>query len=154
MSDSDSGGEPPETVGEDTAVGAARKALALVDQLVKIVSAIQTKLTGLARDRKHDRKIIIGLVVSICLDVSLSVVTIFLAVGLNSAQNSVTQTNLAQCTANNSARVDDALLWNTFLNDAAPPGKKLPPAQAKEVAHLRSVVSSKDAQRDCTRIFG
>lgn len=159
MSNSGPVGEPPETPAGDyvTSVGAARKALALADQLVKIVSGIQTSLISLKRDRSHDRKIIIGLCVSLVLDITLSVVLVVFGLGLNSTQESATQQNLLQCAANNSARTADALLWNTLLNDLDPPGTKVTPQNAadiKEVNALRAVVVKKDALRNCEQIYG
>src|ERR1700735_1310957 len=72
---------------EETETGtfnAAKDGLQLANQLVAVVQDIQRKLAELKQDTKLSRKYIVGLAVSISLDITLSIVTIFLAIGLNS----------------------------------------------------------------------
>jgi hypothetical protein len=139
------------------ALDAAGKALILASQLASVVTDIQARLKTLAKYGRHNRQVIIGLVVSICLDVGLSVLAIFLVNSLHNSQNTTHTDQLNNCVAGNATRVQDIILWNSLFNDLAPPGTKVTPANAveiKELNHLRVLASAKDAPVNCTQRFG
>lgn len=139
---------------ETSTFNAAKDGLAVANQLVRVVQDIQNKLAELKNDTKLSRKYIFGLAVSISLDVTLSVVTIFLAIGLNSASTTQRaasqQTNYQQCQISNTDRAQDKQVWDVFLGDLVPKGTKLTPKLQAEINHIYSVVNSKDAPRDCS----
>ena len=115
-------------------------ALRIVDKLVK--------------RGKVDRRLIWVTIVSVVLDISLSVLVVFLFNGISSDQNSIEQVNITQCETANAARADDQVLWDTFITDLTPPGTKLTPVLMAEIAHLKAILNAKDAPRDCFRIYG
>jgi hypothetical protein len=131
----------PVTVGDasDRAIALAEEAAAKATSLATALSASLTELSGkLTEERAYgranrksitaQRKIIIALVVSLLLDVTLSVATIFLAVSLtnqNSAnimsqakQATVQKANqIAACQAGNVTKKQVIGLWTENIRD-------------------------------------
>lgn len=137
---------------------AAKDGLAVANQLVRVVRDIQRKMAQINKDNKRSRKIMWGLGVSIFLDVTLSVVTVLLAIGLNSTSTNqrvaTQQTLYSQCTQSNVDRAQDKQVWEVFLGDLVPKGAKLTPKLQAEVAHIYTVIDSKDAPHDCNAYLG
>lgn len=142
---------------QELALEMAATARTLAAALSDTLDTMSQKLAEMRRYGHRSRKFIIALAISLVLDITLSVLTILLAVGVNNAQNSVQHVNVTQCLASNDARAQDAILWNTLLNDLDKPGTKVTPKNAAaihEINILRKIVVIKDAQRDCLRIYG
>ena len=143
---------------------AASAASAIADSLTETLGKVTGRLNELQASSKASRRTIVVLVISLVLDVALSVVAIFLVISLNTTQNQLadsqaqaTQASLSQCAANNVSRTQDKTLWTTLLNDLDPPGTKVTAKNAaviKEINSLRSIVTVRDVQRDCARIYG
>lgn len=146
----------PQELALEMAATAASTAVALATTLGTL-NSMSNKLVEIRQYGHKSRKFIIGLAISLFLDITLSVLTVLLAVGVNNAQNSVQHVNFTQCVASNEARAQDALFLNTLLNDFVAPGTKVTPENAAAVTkvnQLRQIVRSKDAQRDCVKLYG
>ena len=100
------------------------------------------RFAGLQRSRTKDRKIVIGLFISIIL-------VVLVAGGLvyELYQNHANQ--IAACQQANQNRKEDIAIYNRFL--------RLPPhataAQKKEVADLKRLVRIKDTPRNCGQLY-
>ena len=82
----DDGGESKGAPGEISGEMAARAAV-LVTSLTGTLTSIMDRLDEVTSYGRRSRIVIIGLAASVALDVSLSVITIFLAVGLSHANS-------------------------------------------------------------------
>lgn len=102
-----------------------------------------------------NRRAIWALVISIAVDVALSVAVAILAVQ-TSNNNSATKRNhdsqVATCVASNQSRQDNKALWNFFISLAVPDVSKAPPATQEAVAKLRAKLDMTYSQRDCARL--
>lgn len=102
-----------------------------------------------------NRRAIWGLVISIVMDVALSVVVAVLAVqaGNNSSATERNHdTQVATCEAANQSRRDNQALWNFFITLAVPDVSKAPPATQEAVAKLERKLDLTYAQRDCAKL--
>jgi len=135
---------------------AAARATALAEALSGTLNQVSASLKDL-QETKANKRTIVLLVISIILDITLSVVAIFLVIGQLNQANQVKQTNVSQCLENNTGRAQDLTLWNTLLYDLDPPGTKLSPKLAAELSvaikTLHTLANAKDAPRDCVKIY-
>lgn len=111
-------------------------------------------VSALVKRGKQDRRLLVILVISLVMDVTLSIVTIVFALTLASQANTRQADLITTCNSSNIDRANDAQFDRTLLGDLVPKGTKLTPAQAAEVSHLYSLVTQKDAIRDCTKLYG
>lgn len=104
---------------------------------------------------KRNRRAIYGLVISLMLDVILSVVVAVLAVktaDANSAARVNHQSQVAGCKATNTSRADNELLWDFFLQLSVPDESKLPAAEKAKLHALQAKIVQTYAQRDCDNL--
>jgi hypothetical protein len=145
----------PKVGGNQSAASEAENALAIAAQILETVGEIKKSLQGLQRS-KASKRMVWWLILSVAMDVILSLTTILLAVGQingNSARQSV---QYSQCIENNASRSQDLFLWDTLLTYIDPPGTKTTPANKKtidEVNNLRRIAAGKDASRDCAKLY-
>jgi len=111
------------------------------------------RLIGQLQRGKASKKTALMLAVSICLDVALSIIVVFLTIGQIHGNSGEAVVQYSQCVENNSARAQDKLLWGAFFSDATPKGAKLTPKIIAEVTELRAIVNAKDAPRDCKALY-
>jgi hypothetical protein len=124
-------GEETAATAQTLAEEAAATAQVLADTLTEVLTSVSVKLGELEVYGKQDREnildlktynrrhnhIIIGVVISIALDISLSIVTILLGLGL-AQQNSAQHTSLlAACNATNVTRLAEIAIWERNITD-------------------------------------
>jgi hypothetical protein len=173
--DSESG--QPVTVGDAATTAqtpaeeAAATALTLANTLSEVLASVSEKLADLEDYGKQNRKnivdlktyskryshVLIGLAISLALDISLSIVTILLGLGL-AQQNSTQHASLiAACHASNITRAQDQAAWNILLEIPSTLTITDPAAQREQkklVAELKESVTAKDAPVDCVKRYG
>jgi hypothetical protein len=130
------------TPGEGPAVTAAA-------ELTATFKAMTAQMARLSRRGKRDRRLILGLVVSITLDLALTAGLAWNTVRQNDVQASSHASDIRQCQLANAARAQDIAIWNRALQ--VPPGATA--AQKALVADLERLVRVKDAPRDCTAAY-
>ena len=134
--------------GEDPVAAAA--------ELTESFKAMTAQMARLARRGKRDRRIIIGLLISICLDLLITT-----GLGYNTfrqirAEDALAATQatfhasvVQQCEISNVTRAQDIAIWNRLLKAPA----NATPAQKALVADLERLVQLKDAPRDCAAAY-
>ncbi len=173
--DSDSGqpltAEDAIPTAQTPAEEAAATAQALADTLTEVLTSVSGKLTELEVYGKQDREnildlktynkryrhVLIGVVISIVLDVSLSIVTIFLGLGLAQQSGIQHSSLITACQAGNITRAQDLAAWNIVLELPSTFPITDPAAlreQKKLLAELRESVNAKNAPVDCVKRFG
>jgi hypothetical protein len=133
----------------------------LAGQLAAAKTSSAEQFSAVEKFGRKNRHFIWGLILSIVLDVTLSILAFFLVNSLHNTQNQVVQqqsaartTQYSQCVTNNDARAQDKTLWDVFFADLVPPGSKPTPKIAAELARLNKIVNDKDAPRDCKTLYG
>jgi hypothetical protein len=134
-SDSESG--PPVTAGgavttaQTPAEEAAATAQALAGTLTEVLTSVSGKLAELEVYGKQDREnildlktynrryrhVLVGVAISLVLDVSLSVITILLGLGLAQQSNTQHTSLLASCQASNVTRAAQLAIWKRNIQD-------------------------------------
>jgi len=130
------------------------RAAALAASLAKTVNSIADRLNALATYGRRNRTIIIGLTVSVLLDVSLSVFTIFLAIGLahaNSKNETIHQSQLTACANQNMSRALQVQVWNHLLGLSST--NKETPAEKEQTASFKSYISGVYSPYDCAKLY-
>ena len=126
--------------------------------LGKTVEAIRV-IPSIDKYSKRTRRMVIGLIFSILLDVTLTVLVGLALVGTNSQSQEIRQASIASCDSSNATRAVEQQLWTTFLGILVPPVK---PANvstavyAKEKAIADSFLAKVDAafaQRNCAKLY-
>jgi hypothetical protein len=130
------------TGGEDPAVTAAA-------ELTGTFKAMTAQMARLSRRGKRDRRLIIGLVVSITLDLLVTAGLGWNTVRQNDIQASSHASDIRQCQIANATRIQDIAIWNRLLR--LPAGATA--AQKALVADLERLVKAKDAPRDCNAAY-
>lgn len=124
--------------------------------LTKAVDALAGKVEALAAYGHRNRRMIWGLIISIILDLALTVVVAVFAVqahDANTAARVASQSELALCRAGNVARAQQVKLWTHLLS--LPPAPGSPPrskAQQQEIAAFGAYVQSIFRARDCAHL--
>lgn len=133
-------------------VTAARRLETSVDNL-------RSEITTLRTYSQRSRRLIVGLAISIVLDVLLSAAVGFLAIQAVSTSNKANEANslasrnaqnqFITCQAGNESRAAQVQLW-TYVLDLAARNPNQTPAQAEQVKQLRAYLATSLAPRDCT----
>lgn len=131
------------------ALGETRDAL---DRQSVELSKMKAELTAERERGRRTRKVVIGVVISLVLDLLLTVPVAWAVVRADSADelskaNRVNQR--ATCVAGNESRRDVRELWNkVFSLSSTSPS----PEQARRVAEFKAFVEQTYADRDCSKI--
>lgn len=130
-----------------------------VIQTVRAVAAtmqtIDNSLKAIESFGRRTRQIAIALVVSLALDVALTVVVGLLSYNAFASTNTVRSVQYSECVSANEMRADQVRLWDFFINlaDSQPPSIDQTPAQKeaarKAVVNLEKFVDQTFAQRPC-----
>lgn len=121
--------------------------------LTKSLDALSARLEALTSYGLHNRRMIRGLVVSLALDVVLTVVVTYVAFQAQHASDNATRARAQQvtaCQSGNAARAVQIQLWDYIL--ALPPTHTLTAAEIKQRADLKTYLHKVFVPRDCTRI--
>ncbi len=107
---------------------------------------IAQKLDKVVRFGRRTRRLVIGLTISLVIDLGLSG-AFFWRLYVDH------DTQLQQCAANNVARHQDIAVWHRFTADLAPPSVQTPKVRA-ELKALYVLINVKDTLRNCTAVYG
>lgn len=129
---------------DDPVKEAAAKALIVAAALADTLAQLSDRLAGLQKS-KASKRLVMGMIASVVLDICLSVAVIFLGVGVISSQNTAHQNTVTACQAANVSRQEDIAIWNRLLTVPGTPSA----AQAKEIKELEHLVAVKDTPRTC-----
>jgi hypothetical protein len=120
--------------------------LALVGRLLEQVSDLSSNLSGLAKlvQSKASRKIVIMLMLSVVLDVILSVVIGLSLIGQAHQSNAFHAAEVAQCRINNTEKANDIKLWTGVLQQ-----KQL----YADYLKLSALVYIRDVPQNCIAVY-
>jgi hypothetical protein len=110
------------------------------------------QLARLQRSRIRDRRILAGLVVSLCLDLAVTIGLGYDTVRVNDAQHQGRASLVSACRLANVNRAQDIAVWNTFFTLAAPPATRTGKTR-KLIAAIDAKVRVKDSPRDCVKLY-
>lgn len=133
----------------DTVVGLVARAVTIAEQATKTQASIVAQQN---RSRRTTRL----LVVSVALDIALSVVTIVLALGQVSTTAAIHQSQLNGCAIGNNLRAGQVRLWDHVLALAGTPPHETPAQRRQRLATdgaFRAYVRSQFAPVDCARLY-
>jgi hypothetical protein len=131
----------------------AEEAQKLAVAVEKLNDDMSEQVVALSKVVKHDRQLIKGLVISVTLDILLSIGIAFIAITATSAKS---QAEEAQdnarigCLAANETRIAQIQLWDYVLSLASPSSQT--PAQKAQIEQFRIYVAQVFAQRDCDNL--
>jgi len=120
------------------------------EKMAQALDRMSERLDVVRAYGRRSRVMIIGMVVSLILDLTLTGVVTFLAYRSNNLGNTISHENVVQCQASNDARSEDIAIWSRVL--ALPMANT--PARQQEVAELKHLVAVKDSPRDCSQVDG
>ncbi|WP_410662003.1 hypothetical protein [Amycolatopsis sp. lyj-84] len=129
-----------------------RETLRAAASLEDGMSALRTDIAALNQRSKRDRAWIVGLAVSLLLDVVLSVVVAVVAVEAAQATSLAEQNRRAQvssCEAGNAARAVSVSLWAYVLDQVTKDPENQTPERAQQIEQFRRYISTAYAPRDC-----
>ena len=134
-------------------------------QLTGALKGMTDQFSRLSREtkasQKKDRHMVIALVISVALDIMLSVMMIFLFTGqvhqnttfrvAQQRQNTTLNTKLVKaCQDINTNKANDIALWNYTLRNVHPKTA----AQELSLQHEQQLVNVRDQQVDCVARYG
>ncbi|WP_370943994.1 hypothetical protein AB5J62_33475 [Amycolatopsis sp. cg5] len=122
--------------------------------LEESMSGLRDEMAALRQRSKRDRKWIVGLAVSLALDIVLSVVVAVVAVQAsqaNSLAQQNRQTQVLTCEAGNQARSASVSLWTYVLDATAKEPENQTPQRKQQIEQFRTYMQNAYAQRDCTK---
>lgn len=125
---------------------------AAAERLQGSMTELQSEIGTLRTYGQHNRRYIWGLIVSLALDVALSIVVAVVAVQANEASSLANQNQQAQrttCEAGNQARAVSVQLWNYVLDATKDDPRNQSPDRRALIAKFRTYLESAYAQRDC-----
>jgi len=125
---------------------------AAADRLQDSMTDLRADMSTLQAYGQHNRRYIWGLVVSLALDVALSIVVAVFAVQASEASSLANQNRQAQrttCEAGNQARAVSIQLWNYVLDATKDDPRNQTPERKALIAKFRTYMESAYAQRDC-----
>jgi DNA-binding GntR family transcriptional regulator len=137
-----------------------REALATAKGLTEALEAMTGELSRLQAYGKRNRHLIWATIISIALDLALTVVLVFAYSTANSAREAATAQHaslLAACAAGNQSRAEQVQLWDHLgaISKPAPGSTKAQVARQKaQIAAFLAYVRHVFASRDCTKIYG
>lgn len=129
------------------------RVFAAADRLQDSMTDLRAEITTLRTYGQRNRRYILGLVVSLALDLALSIVVAVFAVQANEASSLANQNRQAQrtaCEAGNQARGVSVQLWNYVLDATSREPQNETPERKALIAKFRTYMESAYAQRDCS----
>lgn len=136
-----------------------RDPIAAAEQLEHSMTALASDVRGLSAYGHRNRAMIWGLVISLAIDLVLSVILGVVAVQASSASRAATEATSASaqnrqnaqvtCEVGNESRRLQTQLW-TYVLDLTSKAPNPTPAQKQQVAQFRAYINQVYAPRDCT----
>lgn len=118
------------------------------------MAGLRGEMAALRHSSKRNRNWIVGLAVSLVLDIVLSVVVAVVAVQASQASDLAHQNRQAQiatCDAGNQARSVSVSLWNYVLDLSSKSPENQTPQRKEQIEQFRAYMKNAYAQRDCTQ---
>lgn len=118
------------------------------------MAGLRGEMAALRQRGKRNRNWIVGLAVSLTLDIILSVVVAVVAVQASQANDLAhqnRQSQVATCDAGNQARAVSVSLWNYVLDLSSKDPENQSPQRKQQIEQFRSYMQGAYAQRDCTQ---
>jgi hypothetical protein len=139
--------------------GARTDLQSLRDELKSVREDSEARDAELAKSARRSRRIIAGVIISVCLDLLITAGFAWNTIRVNDAQNASraiqNASHASQITACQQANVNrgqDAAVLNQILADVAPPAARTPKVEA-ELAVLDRLIRVKDAPRNCAALY-
>lgn len=117
------------------------------------------QLAGVKATVRRGKRVIAALVISLVLDVALTVGVSIAAVQASDASGKASATitqlhasNVSACRKANVNRAEDVAIWNQFLADLAPPAARTAKVRA-ELAGINRLIRIKDTLRNCAAAY-
>jgi hypothetical protein len=127
--------------------------------LQRALEGMTEQLGQVKASLRRGKRVVAALVVSLILDVALTIGVSVAAFQANDASGKASATitqlhasNLAACRQANVIRVEDVAIWNKFLADLAPPAARTPKVAA-ELAGINKLIQVKDTPHDCSAVY-
>lgn len=140
----------------ETDDGGAGAVVALAERAVKIAEqATATQVTIVAQQARSKRTTR-WLIVSVALDIGLSIATIALGVSTISASEAIRQSQLNGCAVGNTLRLGQVRLWDHVFSLASPPPHETAGQRKRRLATetaFRVYVRTQFQPVDCARLY-
>ncbi|MET9262422.1 hypothetical protein [Amycolatopsis sp. NPDC004079] len=130
-------------------------AIAAASRLQESVVDLKEEISGLRTYGRRNRHLIVGLAISLALDVLLTIGVIIAAVTANRAGDLAAanrQTQIDTCTASNDTRNASRNLWNYVLDTVAKSPENATAERKQHIAEFRTYMQTAYADRDCSQI--
>lgn len=126
--------------------------VATAQALTGALNELTGQLAATVRYGHRNRHLIVGLAVSLVVDVALTVALAVVAVQARDATDAAARVHdrqVATCESGNDARAAQIQLWNYLLS--VPPVRPLTAEQKQQITQFRAYVHRVFAARDCSR---
>ena len=130
-----------------------QRALIAATRLQESMEDLRTDLQAVRSYGERNRRFIWGLIVSIALDVALSIVVAVVAIAVSNTNDVAAQNRdaqIASCNAGNETRAVSRQLWNYVL-DLSSQGN-LTPEKRAQIDKFRAYMEAAYAPRDCSTL--
>lgn len=131
------------------------RAIAAANSLQESVVDLKQEIGGLRSYGRRNRHLIIGLAISLALDVFLTIGVIIAAVTANNAgalADANRQNQIETCNASNQTRQASRNLWNYLLDTVEKSPQNQTPQRQQQIAEFRAYMQNAYVDRDCSRI--
>src|ERR1700693_4547989 len=140
------------TPGQPDAVSAADRLTGALDGMAGQLKTVSDRLAAAEDIAQRNRRFIIGLVISFCLDLLITAGFGYNTIRVDDTQNASHASEISACQQANVNRAEDIAIWNRFLGDLAPVAARTPKVQA-ELAGINKLIAVKDTPRDCNALY-
>lgn len=130
-------------------------AIAAATRLQESVVDLKQEIVGLQQYGQRNRHLIVGLAISLALDVLLTIGVIIAAITANNAgavADANRQNQFDTCNASNQTRQASRNLWNYVLDTVEKNPQNQTPDRQKQIAEFRAYMQDAYADRDCSHI--
>lgn len=128
----------------------------LAERAISIAGKAAATQAAIVKQQARSKKVTRWLAVSVALDVTLSIVTIFLAAGQISVSDSIRRTQVNGCALGNGYRTAQVRLWDHVISVSVPPPRETPAERARRLATVRAFrvyVHGVFRPVDCARLY-
>jgi hypothetical protein len=116
------------------------------------LQAATSRLAGAEKTARLLKRIVIALAISFCLDLAVTAGFGWNTVRVNQTQTASHADQIAACKQGNTARRQDAAVWDTFLSDIAPPKVRTHKIDVL-LAGIDKRIAIKDTPKDCAAVY-
>jgi hypothetical protein len=142
------GPDPPQG-----ALEAVRDLQGAIEGMRADLRAATARLATAEQTAKRLKRLVAGLAISLCLDLLITAGFGWNTVRVNQAEDTSHADQIAACQQGNTARRQDAAVWDIFLGDIAPPKAQTPKIKAL-LAGIDKRIAIKDTPKNCVKAYG